>query len=127
MEQVKQLSQDYEEARLKKKVTTALQTQKAFIKFDDIKSSLCGWARIVSYQTTSAGSRDVTHKRLEAVYEGHFDQGLKDGYVRGLSAVDGSCSAGMHEADVVNGKFMCFKPSGETARPEGFYDGAKLK
>jgi hypothetical protein len=102
-------------------------TQKAFIKFDDIKSSLCGWARIISYQTTTGGSRDPTHKRLEAVYEGHFEAGMKSGYVRGISAVDGSCSAGMHENDVVNGKFICFKNTGETARKEGFYDGAKLK
>jgi len=61
------------------------------------------------------------------VFEGHFNEGMKDGYVRGLSAVDGSCSAGLHEKDVVNGKFLCYKPSGETARPQGFYDGAKLK
>jgi len=52
---------------------------------------------------------------------------LKEGYVRGLSAIDGSCSAGLHEADVVNGKFICFKNTGESARPEGFYEGAKLK
>jgi hypothetical protein len=61
------------------------------------------------------------------VYEGQFDQGLKNGYVRGISAVDSSCSAGMHEKDVVNGKFISFKPTGEIARPEGFYDGVTLK
>ena len=125
MEQVKQLSQEYENRY--KKVNQATGSQQTFINFDDIKSSLCGWARIISYQTTTAGSRDAAHKRLEAVYEGHFDAGMKDGYVRGLSAIDGSCSAGMHESDIVSGKFLSFRSNGESARPEGFYDGAKLK
>ena len=88
---------------------------------------MTGWARIISYQTTEPGSRDATEKRLESVYEGHFTQGLKDGYVRGISAVDGSCSAGMHTKDLVNGKFITFKPDGQPGKPEGFYDGIKLR
>ena len=71
MEQVKQLSQEYENRY--KKVNMAHNTQKTFIKFEDIKSSLCGWARIISYQTTTGGSKDSAHKRLEAMYEGHFE------------------------------------------------------
>lgn len=88
---------------------------------------MTGWARIIFYETTEQGSRDANDKRIESVYEGHFDQGLKDGYARGISAVDGSCSAGMHTKDVVNGKFIAFKPNGELGKPEGFYEGIKLK
>ena len=102
-------------------------TPKEFLKFEDIKASLCGWARFISYQTTNVGSRDPTYKRIDSIFEGQFDQGLKNGYVRGITAIDGSCSAGMHEKDVVNGKFISFKPTGEIARPEGFYEGVTLK
>lgn len=111
---------------LKKKGQT-VSTQKDFIKFNEIKESMTGWARVVSYSVTKPGSTDDLDKRLEAVYEGHFEQGLKDGYVRGISAVDGSCSAGMHSKDIVNGKFLAFKATGEIGKPEGFYEGSKLK
>ena len=100
---------------------------KEFLKYDDIKASLCGWARFISYQTTNPGSRDPTYKRFEALYEGQYDQGLKNGYVRGITGIDGSCSAGMHEKDVVCGKHLSFKNTGEMAKPEGFYEGVVLK
>ena len=88
------------------------QQNKEFIKWHEISASLTGWARIIAYSTLEEGSRDAKNKRLESVYEGRYEAGQKDGYVRGISAVDGSCSAGMYTKDVVNGKYLAFKPDG---------------
>lgn len=33
----------------------------------------------------------------------------------------------MYTKDVINGKFLAFKPDGKLGKPEGFYEGTKLK
>lgn len=50
-------------------------------------------------------------------------KGLKEGYCRGLSAVDGSCAAGYHKNGIPNGKFCQYKADGDFAIPQGIYEG----
>jgi len=115
---IKMIREHEENAKSKDKDASKNQTK---LKFDDIKDSLTGWARVIIYADLKEQGN-----RLESLWEGHFKNGDKDGYVRGLSAVDGSCSVGMHKGDVVDGKFLCFKLNGTCAKPEGFYEGSKL-
>ena len=61
---------------------------------------------------------------LDSMHEGQFKQGAKNGYVRGMSAVDGSCSAGIHVENQIKGKFCSYKASGEMSKQEGFYVGS---
>lgn len=48
------------------------------------------------------------------------------GYARGISAIDGSCSAGFHESGVVKGKWTSYKSTGEFAKQDGLYEGRIL-
>jgi hypothetical protein len=49
---------------------------------------------------------------------------LKEGYCRGISAVDGSCAVGYHKNGIPNGKFSQYKSNGEFATPQGIYEGS---
>ena len=109
-----------------KERTSNTKSEKSTIVFSDIAESLTGWARIISYSVTKVNSKDPKDIVVESMWEGHFKNGMKDGYVRGMSAVDGSCSAGIHNEDVVDGKFISFKADGSIAKPEGFYEGSRL-
>ena len=89
--------------------------------FDDIKESLNGWARIISYKAIDG---DADKKcELESVVEGKFKNGLKEGYCRGISAINGSSCAGFNKQGIPHGKWSAYKPSGEFSHPEGLYEG----
>jgi len=90
--------------------------------FDDIKDSLTGYARFVSYQTNTKNP-DPAYNELDCMYEGHFTKGLMDGYCRGISAIDGSCAAGFHKEGLVNGKWTSYKRDGSFSKDEGLYEG----
>lgn len=127
MKTVRQMHQKYQDSLLKKKVAGKdLLGNKAkkvdYILYDDIKESLTGWARMVSYKSHS-DYPSWTSNELDSVVEGEFKNGVKHGYARGISAIDGSCAAGFHTEGSPNGKWVFYKPNGEFAKPEGLYEG----
>lgn len=95
---------------------------KDFIQFEDIKESINGYARIISYKAIN-GNPESENNELESVFEGKFKNGLKDGYCRGISAINGSASAGFHKEGIPHGKWTAYKYNGEFSHPEGFYEG----
>ena len=103
-------------------MTATVSKNKEFMQFDDIKESINGFARIISYKAFN-GNPEAENNELESVVEGQFKGGLKEGYCRGISAINGSCSAGFHKAGVPSGKWTAYKSTGEFSHPEGFYDG----
>lgn len=62
---------------------------------------------------------------LECIEEGQYVEGLKHGYCRVISAVDGSCEVGFFEEDMPRGKFCKFAADGSYEKPEGLYEGEK--
>jgi len=96
---------------------------KDYLKFDEIKESLNGFARMVSYKSTN-GSPDPQYCEIESVEEGEFKAGLKNGYCRSMSAIDGSCAAGYHKDGIPHGKWTSYKSNGEFALPQGLYEGS---
>ena len=84
--------------------------------FEDIKGSLTGYARIISYSSNNQNP-ESQYCELDSITEGHFVNGLKDGYCRGFSAIDGSCAAGFHKEGVPMGKFTSYKANGEFSLP----------
>lgn len=91
------------------------------LQFDDIKESLNGWARIISYK--SIDGYKTKNCELESVVEGKFKNGLKEGYCRGISAINGSSCAGFNKQGIPHGKWSAYKPTGEFSHPEGLYEG----
>ena len=90
--------------------------------FEEIKDSVSGYARIVYYKSTN-GTTNAANCELEQVIEGEFHKGKIEGYARGISAINGSCSAGFHHAGIPNGKFCYYKSDGTFAQAEGIYEG----
>lgn len=93
-----------------------------FIQFEDIKESINGYARIISYKAIN-GNPSPENNELESVFEGKFKNGLKEGYCRGISAINGSASAGFHQNGLPHGKWTAYKYNGEFSHPEGLYEG----
>lgn len=93
-----------------------------FIQFEDIKESINGFARIVSYKAIN-GNPSPENNELESVFEGKFKNGLKEGYCRGISAINGSASAGFHQNGIPHGKWTAYKYNGEFSHPQGLYEG----
>ena len=98
--------------------TTPKQTQ--YLQFNDIKASLNGYARIVSYKVSQSKDESTYNSltpetnrcELEYVTEGQFRNGLKNGYCRSISANDGSCAVGFHLDGIPQGKWSSYKPNG---------------
>ena len=59
--------------------------------FSNIKQSITGWARFIVYRELG---EDLI---LDSIFEGQFKDGQKHGYIRGISAVNGYCTVGIHE------------------------------
>lgn len=106
---------------IKNVTATGLKNPEVTLHFDDIKESLNGWARIISYKTIHGDSTE--NCELESVVEGKFKNGLKEGYCKGISAINGSACAGFHKQGIPMGKWSSYKPSGEFSVPEGLYEG----
>lgn len=87
-----------------------------FLRFEDIKDSCTGYGRMVFYKSNNSNP-DPQYNELEMVEEGHFVRGLKDGYCRSISAVNGTCAAGFHRNGVPSGKWVSYKSNGEFSHP----------
>lgn len=83
-----------------------------YIKFDEIKESLTGYARIIKYKSSNSNN-DAAHNEIDSMEEGHFVKGLKDGYCRSISAIDGSAAVGYHKEGLPNGKWCYYKYNGD--------------
>ena len=94
-----------------------------YVLFDDIKGSLTGWGRMVNYKS-SQGTPGAAFNELESVTEGHFVEGLKDGYCRSISAVSGQCAAGFHAEGIPKGKWVSYKSNGTFSHDQGLYEGS---
>ena len=125
MKQVKELHEKYQQSLLKKgksMVNTTKVARPDYVKFDDIKESLTGFARMVSYKNHSDGPNSLYYE-LDSVVEGQFKEGKRHGFCRGITAIDGSCAVGFHEDGAPKGKWCSYRPNGDFAKPEGLYDG----
>jgi len=117
--------------KTKGKITNVAARQTNYLKFNDIKDSLNGYARIISYKVNQSKEEsqynsltpEAKYCELEYVSEGHFRNGLKNGYCRSISANDGSCAVGFHLDGIPQGKWSSYKPNGQLSRPEGLYEG----
>ena len=92
--------------------------------FEDLKQGVTGYARIVYYKSNN-GTTDPDHCELEQIVEGEFNQGKIEGYSRGISAINGSCSAGFHHDGIPNGKWCYYKADGTFSQTEGIYEGQR--
>lgn len=92
--------------------------------YDEIKESLMGYARIIKY-TNKIGDPNMDSQSCEivSVEEGFYSQGMKNGYCRIISAIDGSCECGWFVNDQVKGKYCKYNSQGSYDFPEGFYEG----
>jgi hypothetical protein len=125
IKKLKDADEKYRQSLLDKKVTTVFSnTPKEFMKFDDIKDSLNGYARIIYYKASN-GNPAPENNEIESLVEGKFTKGLKDGYCRGISALNGSCAVGYHKEGLPFGKWCNYKSDGFFAQPEGLYEGIK--
>lgn len=93
--------------------------------FETIKRFVTGYARIIYYKSVS-GIPSPDNSEIEMVVEGEFREGLMDGYCRGISAINGSCSVGYHLAGLPQGKFCSYKLDGTFMQQEGIYEGKKI-
>lgn len=91
--------------------------------FEDIQEALNGVGRLVHYKCEGKDVHNPLHCTLDKVVEGQLKNGLKDGYTRQISAVDGSCAAGFHKEDVPHGKMIHYLANGEVKGDQGFYKG----
>ncbi len=73
---------------------------------------MTGYARLIKYKSSNSNN-DSAHNEIESMEEGHFVKGLKDGYCRSISAIDGSCAVGYHKEGLPNGKWCYYKYNGE--------------
>ena len=87
-----------------------------FLRFDDIRDSLTGYGRMVYYKSNHSNP-DPVYNELERMEEGHFYRGLKDGYCRSLSAVNGTAAAGFHVNGNPSGKWCAYRANGEFSHP----------
>ena len=94
--------------------------------FEDIQEALNGVGRIVHYKAEGKDIHNPLNCTLDKVVEGQFKNGLKDGYTRQISAVDGSCAAGFHKEDIPHGKMIHYLANGEVKGDQGFYKGQTL-
>ena len=119
------MNDKYKSSLLKKakKGVVASSSKEEFVKFDDIKDSLTGYGRMISYKSNNSNP-DPAFNNIDSVVEGQFQKGLKHGYCRGISAIDGSCAAGFHKEGIPNGKWTFYKPDGHFGKPEGLYEGS---
>ena len=69
-------------------VISVVSKDKTFLQFDDIKESINGYCRIVTYKAIN-GNPEPENNELESVIEGKFNKGLMEGYCRGISAING--------------------------------------
>lgn len=106
----------------KKDLTKIISKDKEFLQFDEIKESINGYARIVSYKAIN-GNPEPENNELESVVEGQFKAGLKEGFNKGISAINGSCSVGFHKEGIPHGKWTAYKFNGEFSHSEGLYEG----
>lgn len=121
----KRATQEYEQwlnPPKKGSITRILSKEKEFLQFEDIKESINGYARIISYKAIN-GNPESENNELESVFEGTFKEGLKEGYCRGISAINGSATAGFHKKGIPHGKWTAYKYNGEFSHPEGLYEG----
>ena len=123
LEKMRQLYQKYQQSLDKNVVPTAQTQTVPRVLFDQIKDSLNGFARMIYYKVED-NVPEAKSNELIAIEEGEFKQGLKNGYVRGISAQDGSCAVGFHVGGVPNGKWTMYKANGEFALPQGLYEGS---
>ena len=123
---MKDADDKYRATLLDKKVTTVFSNSYAreFLKFEDIKDSLNGYARIIYYKASN-GNPTPENNEIESIVEGKFSKGLKDGYCRAISALNGSCAVGYHKEGLPFGKWTSYKSDGTFSQPEGLYEGMK--
>mmetsp|Transcript_6802 Transcript_6802/g.11453 ORF Transcript_6802/g.11453 Transcript_6802/m.11453 type:complete len:162 (-) Transcript_6802:112-597(-) len=126
VDKIKKLHEKYTQSLLKKKKAELKNFKPThdYILLDDIKSCLNGFARIVYYKATNGTPEESLQNELISVEEGQFSEGLKSGYCRLISAIDGSCAAGFHIKGIPNGKWTMYKSNGEFALPQGLYEGS---
>jgi len=55
---------------------------------------------------------DPKNLEILEIEEGQYENGLKHGYTRVLSAEDGSCSVGFYYEDIIKGKFCKYNLDG---------------
>ena len=126
LEQFKKATEQYQAwlnpPKKGKGLMNVVSKDKEFLQFEDIKSSLNGFCRIVSYKAIN-GNPEPENNELESVVEGKFKNGLMEGYCRGISAINGSASAGFHKEGIPHGKWTSYKINGEFSHPEGLYEG----
>jgi hypothetical protein len=68
--------------------------------YDEIKDSLVGYARIIKYTNNIGDPKsDSESCEIVCVEEGFYMFGLKNGYCRIISAIDGSCECGWFAND----------------------------
>lgn len=103
----------------KQKVTFAAKStkkgvdqSKLHLKFDDIKDCINGFGRIIHYKSNNSNP-DPQFNELEKVEEGQFLKGMKHGYCRSISAINGQCAAGYHKSGVASGKWCCYNANGD--------------
>lgn len=94
--------------------------------FEDIQEELNGVGRIIHYKCEGKDVHNPLHCTLDKMVEGQFKNGVKDGYTRQISAVDGSCAAGFHKEDIPHGKMIHYLANGEVKGDQGFYKGQTL-
>lgn len=95
------------------KMTKAVaKTSTKTLVFEEIQDYLTGYARIITYKVNDMGAKEII-----SLEEGHFANGLKAGYCRGISGADGSCAVGFHIEGRPQGKWSMYKSNGEFALP----------
>lgn len=119
---LKKMQKVDEEVRDPKKIIGGKTTN---LVLDEIKEFVTGFARIINYKVVPGASGKADEYELESVVEGEFKNGEMDGYCRAISAINGCCSAGFHEAGKPNGKWSYYRADGTFGLPEGIYEGQK--
>lgn len=101
-----------------------------FLIFNDIKSALTGYGRMMFYRTFSKdrhGKPDPTvtdcenENWISLIKEGKFNQGMAEGYQRQLSGFNGICKQGFFLEDEPFGKYVEYDVNGKEWKKEGVY------
>ena len=126
------------QAKDKARSDSLVNQEKKQIFYDDIKEAMNGYARIVKYMNHSVNKvikednmpessqflirTSPENLEITEVHEGRYENGLKHGYNRIISARDGSCEVGFFISDVPKGKYCKYNLDGTYDKEEGLYE-----
>lgn len=105
---------------------------KSEINFEDVMSSLSGFARVVKYRSVPTPGAHVNprlmdKKELEvlSIEEGLFKNGKKSGYCRVFNGETGQAQCGFYKNDLPSGKFVRWGDD-EIEIEEGIFKGKSI-